>query len=250
MSEDYKVLPVHQNIHLQDECSEILNQQWPRSKAARNHSISKSTDTLPVSLAFVKHLENMSNEVLGFSKISAVQGIKDAGLVESVVLREEDRGKGLGRVLMNLTEEYGHRLGIRIMYLSTKDKEGFYSHLGYEKCQPVLSLGQNAHRVPESMLHHFMAASVSSSSQSGNSQILHKSKNAEASKTKKSEIDYVVSELSSVKISQDSASSHSHLPPPPLPPPLPSTVVKSNISQSQQITRLDPNCVTWMKKNL
>ena len=99
-------------------------------------------------------------------------------------------------------------------------------------------------------LHHFMAASVSSSSQSGNSQILHKSKNAEASKTKKSEIDYVVSELSSVKISQDSASSHSHLPPPPLPPPLPSTVVKSNISQSQQITRLDPNCVTWMKKNL
>ena len=39
------------------------------------------------------------------------------------------------------------------MYLSTKDKEGFYSHLGYEKCQPVLSLGQNAHRVPESMVN-------------------------------------------------------------------------------------------------
>ncbi|RUS81682.1 hypothetical protein EGW08_010544 [Elysia chlorotica] len=151
MSEDFQVLPVHQHIHLQDECSEILNQQWPRSKAARNHSINKSTDTLPVSLAFVRHFENKADEVLGFSKISAVQGIKDAGLIESVVLREDNRGKGLGRVLMNLTEQYGHKLGIRRMYLSTKDKEGFYAHLGYEKCQPVLSLGNNAHRVPESM---------------------------------------------------------------------------------------------------
>ncbi|GFR93149.1 N-acetyltransferase 6 [Elysia marginata] len=130
-----------------------------------NHSINKSTDSLPVSLAFVKR-SGKSDQVLGFSKISAVQGINEAGLVESVVLREKDRGKGLGRVLMNLTEEYGHRLGIKTMYLSTKDKEGFYSRLGYEKCQPVLSLGANAHRVPESMLRHFMAAPASTKTQS------------------------------------------------------------------------------------
>lgn len=243
MGDTFLVLPIHKHICLLDECSEILNQQWPRSKAARNHSINKSTDTLPVSLAFVRCTDR-SDEVLGFSKISAVQGIKDAGLVESVVLRKKDRGKGLGRVLMNLTEEYGLKLGIKTMFLSTKDKEGFYSHLGYEKCQPVLSLGANAHRVPEAMLGHFMTAA---SSNTPKEKLSH-----QAAETKQGEtqIDKVALRLSSsVTLSSDAASSSSPpvvAPPPPPPPPPP----VSNHFLKEDITRLDPNLVTWMKKDL
>ena len=49
----------------------------------RNHSLSKSYDGLPTCLAFVKYDEQNELEVLGFSKVSSVQGIKNAGLIES-----------------------------------------------------------------------------------------------------------------------------------------------------------------------
>ena len=45
------------------------------------------------------------------------------------------------------------RKGLKSLYLSTIDKEGFYARLGYSRCSPVLSLGSNAHRVPASMVH-------------------------------------------------------------------------------------------------
>ena len=35
------------------------------------------------------------------------------------------------------------------MYLNTLDKQGFYSHLGYTPCGPVVSLGANASRVSQ-----------------------------------------------------------------------------------------------------
>ncbi|RUS76346.1 hypothetical protein EGW08_015876 [Elysia chlorotica] len=99
-------------------------------------------------------------------------------------------------------------------------------------------------------LAHFMAASNSKTPSpiSEKAQTLHKFNYTEEWKTKETEMDNAASKQSpSVKTFLDPESA---LPQPPPPPPLPPPFLKSNDSQGQQITRLDPNCVTWMKKCL
>jgi hypothetical protein len=39
------------------------------------------------------------------------------------------------------------RMGYTTMYLSTKDKQHFYRHLGYSDCDAVTTLGSNANRI-------------------------------------------------------------------------------------------------------
>jgi len=39
------------------------------------------------------------------------------------------------------TERHALKLGITTLYLGTHDKQAFYEHVGYELCQPVVSLG-------------------------------------------------------------------------------------------------------------
>ncbi|XP_077868281.1 N-alpha-acetyltransferase 80-like, partial [Saccoglossus kowalevskii] len=56
------------------------------------------------------------------------------------VVDKKRRGEGLGRKLMDLTEEHARNMGSHTMYLCTKDKQDFYQHLGYKYCDPVNTL--------------------------------------------------------------------------------------------------------------
>lgn len=47
------------------------------------------------------------------------------------------RGKGFGKKLMFLTEEYALKRGYTSLCLSSDEKEKFYEKCGYFKCQPV-----------------------------------------------------------------------------------------------------------------
>ncbi|XP_050425426.1 N-alpha-acetyltransferase 80 [Adelges cooleyi] len=140
--EEFGVLQLHRNKHFIKDCCAVINSEWPRSETARLHSLEASCDTLPTSLVLVKKLENNGNKaVIGHSKITPIPSMLGSCFVESVVIDHRYRGKGLGKFLMYKTEEYIKTLGINTVYLSTKDKEDFYSKLGYVRCPPVSIYG-------------------------------------------------------------------------------------------------------------
>jgi len=139
--EHLEVLLLHKNKHFIKQCCYIINSEWKRSETARLYSLEASCDTLPTSLVLVKNEENNCKAVIGHSKITPIPSLPDSCFVESVVIESSHRGQGLGKYLMNKTEEYIKTLGLITIYLSTIDKQEFYSKLGYVQCQPISIYG-------------------------------------------------------------------------------------------------------------
>uniref|UniRef100_A0A131YW14 Indoleamine 2,3-dioxygenase n=1 Tax=Rhipicephalus appendiculatus TaxID=34631 RepID=A0A131YW14_RHIAP len=135
-----ELVELHDHPEYINACCEILNNQWKRSHAARYHSLSKSSSDLPVSLALVRHREGLDGQVIGHAKLCRVLHNDEACFVESVIVIPEERGKGFGKLIMKLTEEYGRKKGFKTCYLSTHDKERFYEAIGYTICAPVCGI--------------------------------------------------------------------------------------------------------------
>jgi GNAT superfamily N-acetyltransferase len=55
------------------------------------------------------------------------------GWVEEVVVRDEDRGQGIGRVLMDAFEQWAAAQGCALVALATRRAAPFYLALGYEE---------------------------------------------------------------------------------------------------------------------
>ncbi|XP_037273691.2 N-alpha-acetyltransferase 80 [Rhipicephalus microplus] len=135
-----ELVELHDHPEYINACCEILNNQWKRSHAARYHSLSKSSSDLPVSLALLRHRDGLDGQVIGHAKLSRVLHDDEACFVESVIVIPEERGKGFGKLVMKLTEEYARKKGFTKCYLSTHDKEQFYEAIGYTICAPVCAI--------------------------------------------------------------------------------------------------------------
>ncbi|PIK38085.1 putative N-acetyltransferase 6-like [Apostichopus japonicus] len=132
--------PLHQRRDLTDECVEVINSEWPRSKAMRLHSLEKSCTGLPYSLVMTETQEG-KERVIGYCRLAKVLAQKKSVLIETVVIQKERRGQGLGRKLIELAEDHARNQGYDAIYLFTTDKEKFYERLGYDYCKPVNTLG-------------------------------------------------------------------------------------------------------------
>jgi GNAT superfamily N-acetyltransferase len=55
------------------------------------------------------------------------------GWVEEVVVRDQDRGRGIGRVLMDAFEQWAAARDCALVALATRRAAPFYSALGYEE---------------------------------------------------------------------------------------------------------------------
>ena len=55
------------------------------------------------------------------------------GWVEEVVVRDQDRGRGIGRVLMGAFERWAAAEGCTLVALATRRAAPFYRALGYEE---------------------------------------------------------------------------------------------------------------------
>ena len=55
------------------------------------------------------------------------------GWVEEVVVRDQDRGQGIGRVLMDAFEQWAAARGCALVALATRRAGPFYRALGYEE---------------------------------------------------------------------------------------------------------------------
>ena len=63
--------------------------------------------------------------------------------------RQREGGRERERERERVQQFVIFRLHFKTVYLNTLDKQGFYSHLGYTPCGPVVSLGANASRVSQ-----------------------------------------------------------------------------------------------------
>ncbi|XP_037580181.1 N-alpha-acetyltransferase 80 isoform X3 [Dermacentor silvarum] len=104
-----ELVELHNHPEYINACCNILNNEWKRSHAARYHSLSKSCSNLPVSLALVRHKEGLDGQVVGHAKLCRVLQDDKACFVESVIVIPEERGKGFGKLVMKLTEEYARK---------------------------------------------------------------------------------------------------------------------------------------------
>lgn len=135
-----ELVELHNHPEYINACCNILNNEWKRSHTARFHSLSKSSSNLPASLVLLKPRQGQESEVIGHSKLCRVLHDDKACFVESVIVIPEERGKGYGKLIMKLTEEYARKKGFARCYLSTHDKERFYDAIGYSACSPICGI--------------------------------------------------------------------------------------------------------------
>ena len=117
----------------------LINSEWPRSRTARMLTLDASSDKLPTCLVLTQNLDDKSDKkVLAHVKLTPIMSDRESVFLESVVVDKMFRGQGIGRYLMNETEEYCSKfLRLKKIYLSTKGQESFYSRLGYNFCLPI-----------------------------------------------------------------------------------------------------------------
>lgn len=137
-SENLQVLRLHENPQYLKPCCELINDEWPRSETARMMSLQASCNHLPTSLILINDMKHL----LGHCKLTPIPSIPESCFIETVVISKAMRGKKLGSYLMRQVEEYCKNvLKLRMLHLSTKGQENFYSKLGYEVCAPVSIYG-------------------------------------------------------------------------------------------------------------
>ncbi|KJE90116.1 hypothetical protein CAOG_001466 [Capsaspora owczarzaki ATCC 30864] len=145
---EFTLVTTHDRLDLCPQVATLINSMWPMSIYARRAMLERSHPLLPCSLVLLaKNLPDLAQEappidrlttdgqtILGHCRVMSLGGPKGV-LFEIVVVDEQHRGKGFGKILMQKAEEAGKA----IVYLNTTDKQAFYEHLGYHVCDPVTS---------------------------------------------------------------------------------------------------------------
>lgn len=149
--------PVHCRPELLDACVDLINEQWPRSRASRLHSLGQSSDAFPLCLMLLgpHPTPGATPIVVGHARLSRVLDQPQSLLVETVVVARALRGRGFGRRLMEGLEAFAQARGFHRLHLSTHDQQCFYAHLGYQLGEPVQGLVFTSQRLPAALLSAF-----------------------------------------------------------------------------------------------
>lgn len=144
-----KALKLHEHFEqFIDEVCDLINEEWPRSKEIRKSMLANSSDKLPCSIIVVDTMEDGKNVVLGHARILD-SGTQDF-VIETVIVRRNVRGKGIGNFLMSSSEQFLVKYfetqntppEKRVLSLKTHTAEKFYAKLNYRLCEPILSAGK------------------------------------------------------------------------------------------------------------
>ncbi|XP_050996384.1 N-alpha-acetyltransferase 80 [Acomys russatus] len=149
--------PVHCRPELLSACADLINDQWPRSRASRLHSLGQSSDAFPLCLMLLSPHPTPGTApiVVGHARLSRVLDHPHSLLVETVVVARALRGRGFGRRLMEGLEVFARARGFRRLHLTTHDQLYFYAHLGYQLGEPVQGLVFASRRLPTTLLRAF-----------------------------------------------------------------------------------------------
>ena len=119
----------------------LLSKQWGGSIASRRATLLQKT----YSWILIDRSADPSL-VLGHIRLTPAVSTTlqdcaaNTGVLTSVIISSQQRGKGLGRILMHLIEAQAKLQGYHILTLWTHDAEDFYTKIGYTKCEPRRAL--------------------------------------------------------------------------------------------------------------
>lgn len=168
----YKVVPIHKRTDLLDETIRLINSHWPKSRSERLSILGSSKDDLPMSLivTFKRKEPDPSREsrimndiffdrqtadaptfcpktrrvisVLGHLRLVPVPADDKACFIESMVIHEEYRGKGLGSFFLSEAEKFCEQvLHLKSIFLSTYDSGEFYMKIGFQLTSAICVYG-------------------------------------------------------------------------------------------------------------
>lgn len=162
------LIPFVERTDLTDQCINLMNQEWPRSETSRKITLERVTNYDPP-MAFVL-LESDSKDLIGFARFLHILNYAGkAALFETVVIKKELRGKGLGKILMDLLKEEAKKRKYDLvkcwicinfnsisfqLILCTEDKQIFYEKCGYKRCKflnLITTLTAQSGRLAETM---------------------------------------------------------------------------------------------------
>ncbi|VDK85799.1 unnamed protein product, partial [Onchocerca ochengi] len=115
--------------------------EWPRSLGARENTLRKSLNSTPP-MSFIV-IDKKTDKLIGHARLCPLLTVPQSCWIESVIISSDLRGKGLGCWLMNQLENEARKFGFKKIYLSSENKQAFYSKCGYSACEPVLNVGAN-----------------------------------------------------------------------------------------------------------
>jgi N-acetylglutamate synthase-like GNAT family acetyltransferase len=220
-----------ESSHYLNEIAELINSEWPRSLKQRVASIESTLPKqineqfyFPITFILI-YLPD--NKIIGHASLSTMLTTDsiDQKLIflQSLVIDSKYRGKGLGKKMMSLCEQYLVEVGpnnndptlnYNNLYLTTKDKQQFYESIGYIQIEP---------------LNCYITKNENSN--------CNKIMNELLSKMTKTVV--VVVDRSKDVLVKDDSQQQTLQPPPPPPPPLPLPQMSKN-----------ENHLTWYKKVL
>lgn len=122
------LVKLHDRLDLLEACIELLNSEWPRPPEMRSRRLLKSSDRFPMCLVLV---DVSNSSVLAFAKLTAELPFNPVVFIESVIVRRDLRGLGLGRRIMEESERIVKQAGLNRITLTTTDQVEFYERLGY-----------------------------------------------------------------------------------------------------------------------
>ena len=132
--EETELVELHSEGGLREAARQLLEEKWPKADEAREAQLQQSCAELPLGLVL---REKKGEKTVGFVMLLRCVEEERGVIAESVVVAEQARGMGYGRVLMESMHAKARALGFEQVYLCTRDKRDFYQHLGYTICPPV-----------------------------------------------------------------------------------------------------------------
>ena len=143
MQSEYEAAGISFSLFIDQERSEYVTEQLRNFNKAHWETLPTSPDTPPIAAPLEMYAVDTSGTVIG-GLIGRTHSIRGWFEVSAIWVKEDERGRGIGRQLMALSEYEAIRRGCRYARLATSDYQapGFYPKLGYtlygalENCPP------------------------------------------------------------------------------------------------------------------
>ncbi len=91
MSSTFRLLPLHEHQHFQNQVIELLNDEWPQSKTIRMRRLERSSNDFPLSYILLDH----TNQLIGYCYVDRLlDDEQNSAIVESVCIQRKLRGHG------------------------------------------------------------------------------------------------------------------------------------------------------------
>ncbi|XP_038046468.1 N-alpha-acetyltransferase 80-like isoform X1 [Patiria miniata] len=135
MAVTYTLIPLHLRQDFIPACIKVLKHEWPQCKAELLPRLENAKCTgLSCSLGLIEHRDHAlpKDTVIGHVRFVPVTNRPKAVFIEGQCIDGAKRGRGLGKIIRDRTEEFLGKLGYHEVHLHTDaSHKGFYLRQGY-----------------------------------------------------------------------------------------------------------------------